>query len=88
LPSEVSECEKTKRAALMGEAAKAAEKAFLETQVGRREKVLFEEGAEGFFEGYTENYTRVKVTSQKDISGEILSVLITSAADDYCIGEI
>ena len=88
LPDQVAECEKTKRAALMGEAARNAEKAFLETQVGRTEKVLFEREAEGFFEGYTENYTRVKVKSEKDISGTILPVLITSSDADFCIGKL
>lgn len=88
LPDQVAECEKTKRAALMGEAARNAEKAFLETQVGRTEKVLFERETEGFFEGYTENYTRVKVKSEKDISGTILPVLITSSDADFCIGKL
>lgn len=88
LPKQVEECEKTKRASLMADAARKAETNFLKTQVGRTETVLFEREADGFYEGYTANYTRVKVESKRDISGMILPVLITSAEDDFCFGKI
>ena len=88
LPSQVEECEKTKRASLMADAARKSETDFLETQVGRVDAVLFERKSDGYYEGYTANYTRVKVKSEKDISGSILPVKITSVKDDFCFGEL
>ncbi len=88
LPTQVSECEKTRRASIMAEAAAESEREFLETQVGRTEAVLFEQRSDGFYEGYTENYTRVRVKTDRDLSGRILKVKITKADKDFCFGEI
>ncbi len=87
LPDQIESSQKNRRAAIMAKAAADAEKAFLKTQVGRTEKVLFEQGADGFFEGYTENYTRVRVKTEKNLTGEIHSVKILSAENDLCFGE-
>ncbi len=88
LEPQVPECEKTRRAAVMHTAAAESEEAFLKTQVGLTEGVLFEQKTDGFYEGYTENYTRVRVKADRPISGEILSVKITKAEKDFCLGEI
>ena len=55
---------------------------FAESYVGKTVKVLFEEGKDGVFEGYTENYLRVAAISKKDISGEILPVTIKKISGD------
>lgn len=88
LKNQIEPCEKTKRAAIMGEAAKYTEAEFLKTQIGRTENVLFETFKCGIAQGYTENYTRVKVKTDKNPSGQILKVKITDSFDDHCIGEI
>lgn len=88
LKNQVEPCQKSKRAAIMGEAAKECEAEFLKTQVGRTEEVLFETYKCGIAQGYTENYTRVKVKTDKNPSGQILKVKITDSFDDYCVGEI
>lgn len=88
LPNQVDNKEKTRRAAVMAEAARDAEADFLKTQVGLFEEVLFETENEGYFEGYTKNYTRVRVKTRDDLSGKILKVKIVSAEQDYCVGEI
>ena len=50
--------------------------------------VLFENRTkDGFYEGYTPNYTLVRVKSKKDISGEIIETKLVSIENDYCIGE-
>ena len=50
-------------------------------------KVLFEEvDKDGYYEGLTDNYMRIKVRSDRDIRGQILPVRIEEICDDYCIG--
>lgn len=62
---------------------------FLSSQIGLTEDVLFEQPtADGYWEGYTKNYTPVKVKSDRPIGGEILSVAITETDDEYCIGDL
>ena len=72
----------------MAEAAARAEKAFLDSQVGLTEAVLFEQKNDDYFEGYTKNYTRVKVKTNLDLGGKIKNVRLISAENDYCLGEI
>ena len=52
-------------------------------------KVLFEEvDKDGYYEGLTDNYMRIKVRSDRDIRGQILPVRIEEICDDYCIGDL
>nr|WP_314496170.1 tRNA (N(6)-L-threonylcarbamoyladenosine(37)-C(2))-methylthiotransferase MtaB [uncultured Peptostreptococcus sp.] len=51
--------------------------------------VLFEEvDKDGYYEGLTDNYMRIKVRSDQDIRGQILPVRIEEICDDYCIGDL
>ena len=62
---------------------------FMQSQVGLIEPVLFEtRSKDGMMEGYTKNYTKVRVKDDRIISGEINDVKLTEAYDDYCVGEI
>ena len=62
---------------------------FMQSQVGLIEPVLFEtRSKDGMMEGYTKNYTKVRVKDDRIISGEIYDVKLTDAYDDYCVGEI
>jgi len=61
---------------------------FMDQFVGNRMEVLFEENKDGYYEGYTTNYIRVKAKSSKDIQGEILPVKIKERENDILIGEI
>lgn len=62
---------------------------FLRTQVGRRESVLFESRCEnGVYEGYTMNYTPVRVASGENLCGKLKQVSITEAFGDYCSGKL
>lgn len=88
LPNQIPENEKSRRAKIMAEAAARAEKAFLDSQVGLTEAVLFEQKNGDYFEGYTKNYTRVKVKTNLDLGGKIKNVRLISAENDYCLGEI
>lgn len=50
--------------------------------------VLFEEEKNGFYEGYTTNYIRVKSKSNNNIQGKILPVNITEKENDFLMGKI
>ena len=85
----IPEHEKNRRSKIMIEHTDIKEQQFLSSQVGTDQPVLFEtKSADGYFEGYTKNYTKVKVRSEKDISNQILDVRITAAYNDYCLGEL
>ncbi|MGN0492093.1 MAG: tRNA (N(6)-L-threonylcarbamoyladenosine(37)-C(2))-methylthiotransferase MtaB [Acutalibacteraceae bacterium] len=87
LPNQVSNAEKARRSRLMSEATLKTEGEFLSSLAGRVFPVLFETAQDGFAEGYTANYSRVKVQSDKPHTGEILNVKIVKAEKDYCLGE-
>ena len=72
----------------MLEAAKECEQAFLQTQIGLTCPVLFEQTENGYWCGYTPNYTQVKVKSDCSLQGEVKNIKITQAKEDFCIGEI
>ena len=88
LKSQVNNADKEKRAHIMAEATRKSETEFLKQLCGKIRPVLFETGENGFFEGYTANYSRVVVKVEKNLTGQIYNVLIKSVKDDYCIGEI
>lgn len=77
LKNQVDESVKTHRARLMGEAAKKSEEAFIKTQIGTAAKVLFETYKNGINEGYSENYTRVVLKSDENLSGKIVTLTLT-----------
>ena len=79
---------RAERAHIMGDICRQCERDFLKAQCGKTEKVLFETESDGYWEGYTGNYTRVKVKSAGDLEGKILPVVLTAANGDYCIGEL
>jgi len=59
---------------------------FFNTQKGKTATVLFErKDKEEMWEGYTENYTPVKMKCERDLSGKTLSVEIIDVTPDYCL---
>ena len=85
----INERVKHERAEIMLEHTLAEQRGFMQSQVGLIEPVLFETRAkDGFTEGYTRNYTKVKVSDDNIICGQIADVRITQAHDDYCVGEL
>lgn len=73
----VSKSVKLDRAKEMRDTAKKLRTKFLISQIGRNEKVLFEtKDNNGLYEGYTKNYTPVRVKSDKDITGKICEVVL------------
>lgn len=88
LPNQISKQEKANRSHQMIKTTLATENEFLNSQIGKTVSVLFETFQNGYIEGYTENYSRVKVKSHTSRSGEILNVKLISNENDYCLGEI
>lgn len=88
-PEQISNKVKTERSHRLMQAVTATRRAFHEQQVGLTEAVLFEQPCgDNLYEGYTMNYTPVRVYSKQDLSGKILPVRITAAQDDHCTGNV
>mgnify|MGYP004585283505 FL=1 len=88
MENQVDEQVKTARSKVLSKVAAKCAKDFFAAQVGRIENVLFEQQKDGFFEGYTENYTPIKVKAENGLKGEILPVKITECTDEGCFGEV
>ncbi len=62
--------------------------AFLKSQIGKEVEVLLEtRHDDGFTEGYTKNYTPVKIKGSHPC-GKIVSAKITAVDSDFCIAEV
>ena len=89
MPDQVDPAVKNIRSKLMIEHTDKKRSEFLESQIGLKEEVLFEiKNRDGYFEGYTKNYTPVYVKSDENIIGQIKEVLITDACNDYCLANL
>lgn len=85
----IDERVKHQRADIMIEHTLNEQRRFMLSQVGKTMPVLFETiSKDGSWEGYTPNYTKVKVNDNDVVSGEIINVRLTEAFDDYCVGEV
>lgn len=88
-PNQVDNSVKSMRSKRMIEVTNITRSAFLESQVGLTEEVLYEQPTkDGFWEGYTKNYTPVKVKSYRELNGEILPTKLIRVDGDFCIGEL
>ena len=66
-----------------------AQKKFMQGQVGKTASVLIEtKSKDGRFEGYTPNYTRVRIADDALKTGKLYEVVLTEASDDFCVGEV
>jgi len=88
-PHQVNAAEKERRAKMMNELVARDREHFLWSQIGSTEDVLFERLRNGYLEGYTKNYTPVRVKSDEDsLCGEIRCVRLVSLDHEHCIGEL
>lgn len=87
-PGQVQNAQKAERSKKMIAACEECEAAFLDKQIGRRFPVLFETCENGFCEGYTPNYTRVRAKGENAVCGKICEVLTVSREGDCLIAEI
>lgn len=62
---------------------------FMQSQIGQRTSVLIEtRNKDDFCEGYTPNYTRVKINDDSLIAGNVYDVVICEASDEFCVAEV
>lgn len=88
-PDQLTKEIKDRRSKAMIEVTLGTMREFFQRQVGQTAGVLFErECAPGVYEGYTENYTPVTVSSEQPLHAQILPVRITSAGRDSCTGAL
>ena len=86
-PDVVENAEKERRSREMIAAAGEGRHEFLERQIGRTVEVLFEEKLrDGSIQGYTANYTPVRIKS--GCTHGLHKVKITACGDDWCEGEL
>lgn len=84
---------KDKRSKILIELSNKNEKEFTEKFIGKEMDILVEtevKGEEGFYEGYTKNYIKVKVPCTcADVTGKIVDIEITEAKEDgIAIGKL
>lgn len=86
MPEQISEPVKRERSKLMINATDKSREEFLRSQLHVPSEVLFEtKNRDGFWEGYSKNYTPVLMLSDDDLSGRLLTVVPTAVAGDFCI---
>ncbi len=81
--------EKERRAGIMIEETEKIRKAYFNSIIGNEVEVLFENQVEeGIYQGYTKNYTPVRLKSKTNIIGEEIVVKITEVKEDYCVSKL
>ena len=89
MPGQVPNREKERRSREMIAATLETQRAFFAGRAGRVEEVLFEQERDrNVYEGYTRNYTPVRVASAAPLQGQIRQVRLTQALEDFCLGEL
>lgn len=84
---QITKSVKERRSHIMIEKTEEIRQRYLHSQIGKTVEVLLEtRRADGCTEGYTKNYTPVKVKGELPC-GTISSVKITAVENDFCIGE-
>ncbi|MDE6412301.1 MAG: tRNA (N(6)-L-threonylcarbamoyladenosine(37)-C(2))-methylthiotransferase MtaB, partial [Eubacterium sp.] len=85
----VSKKEKEHRAEIMINETEKIRKEYFHSLINKTVCVLFENEIEkGIYQGYTKNYTPVRLSSDTNIIGKEMDVVITDTADEYCISTL
>lgn len=85
---QLTNAKKAERAAALKDVTEKTHAAFLDRQIGQTVEVLFEADHEGFSEGYTPNYTQVKVCDGVLRQGLLLPVKLALREGEYCVGTV
>ncbi len=64
------------------------EKVFIEAHVGKVKDVLYERGKEGLYSGFTPEYIKVQLKSEKDLQGLVKPTRIGPSMDGFALGEL
>lgn len=79
---------KDERSKIMSETVAVLKENYMKSFIGKSLNVLFEQRKDKFFEGTSDNYIKVFVQTDLDLTGKIIDVQITDIEDDYLIGTI
>jgi threonylcarbamoyladenosine tRNA methylthiotransferase MtaB len=86
MPGQITETVKRERSGVMQKAADGLRRLFLQSQLNKPAKVLFETRLpNGMWEGYAENYTPVLMAHYENLNGKILEVTPTGIDGEYCV---
>ncbi len=88
MTDQIDKSEKEKRAAEMIAVTEKIKLDFMTAQIGKTIEILVEEYHNGFAQGYTANYTPVKIPCECDRLHGIIKAEITDVCDDFCIGKL
>jgi len=84
----ISEQVKAERYRLLSELDRRMHSEFLNSQIGKIADILIEkQRSPEYVNGYTKNYTPVRIYGSKAERHDIIKVKITGVKEDYCIGE-
>ena len=87
MPEQVPAGEKSRRSHILTGVARELQREFLHTQAGGAASVLLETSpAPGQWEGYTANYTPVRVAGKDGAPGQIRTAILTGVERDRCTG--
>jgi len=84
----VPHAERAERSAMLRMLDRRKRRTFMEQQIGRVLKVLFEEERNGTVSGFSENYSRVVVLPQTGLSNAILPVSVTEMRSNTLFGSL
>lgn len=87
MENQIEKSEKERRASIMSNVCEEIRQIFLNNQVGKMLEILVEEHHGGFAQGYTANYTPVKIPCECELCG-IIKTEITDVDGDFCVGKI
>ncbi|HSR03257.1 MAG TPA: tRNA (N(6)-L-threonylcarbamoyladenosine(37)-C(2))-methylthiotransferase MtaB [Proteiniclasticum sp.] len=88
MKDQIGGIEKERRSKLIMAQSDHNEDAFLESYAGKICEVLFEEGKDGIYMGYTVNYMKVKVYSDQNMQGKYAKTKIMKVENQMLMGEI
>lgn len=89
--NQISPSEKEKRSKLLIELNAENERKFIDKFIGRKLKVLYEQqvcDADGYIEGYTDNYINVRSYGSSDIIGSIVDTLLLDNNGENAYGRV
>ncbi len=87
MPRQLPRSEKTRRASSLIALGEEMEKAYAARMLGSVHDVLFEDCAQGEWQGYTDTYVHVRVRDEgEDLAGRILPVFVTGQQDKHVTG--
>ncbi len=78
-----------KRSQILHKLSQEKKEVFYNASIGKSVDVLFEQSREaGFYSGYTGNFIRVGVSSLRNLSGQLLPVVITGVKEGMALGAL